>query len=222
MTPAAPGRVYVRRAPGGAACVVSVVVTNPFPIETDDAWRARLEEVCRLKVADADFDAGILPTENRKVRSGPEEVEHSLGPELRRVLEAAIPPIAPATLPIVRMGEHEITSAAPLRKRLIAASARAKIAPPITSLAWIGNFALTRAVDAGIPIEVLSRLAGHASVTTTEKHYVSTKMWPQRQLAARTLAALGADPHAVPERPTQSTEKAANGALTSASNAVEK
>lgn len=185
---------------------------------------ARLEEVCRLQVEDVDFDAGILRTENRKLRSGPETVEHPLEPELVRVLEAAIPPDAAPTLPVVRMGtDREVESASPFRKRLVAASKRAKIEPPITSLAWIRNFALSRAVDAGIPIEVLSRLAGHASVTTTERHYVSTKMWPQRKLAARTFAALRSgvpDPHTDPNEPTRAHDSGGNESAGGADSAT--
>ena len=152
----------------------------------------RLEELLRLRVGDVDLKAKILRTETRKGPRGGRKatVLYPIAKGLQRVLEAAVPPGAPPDRHVVLLRRHAIKSAAPLRKRLIAASARAKIDPPITSLAWLRNFALSALVEAKIPVEVASRAAGHASVRTTEGHYVRAALWEGRLTASATLAKL--------------------------------
>lgn len=152
----------------------------------------RLEELLRLRVTDVDLQAGILRTETRKGPRGGRKatVLYPIAEGLRRVLEAAVPPDAPPDRHVVLLRGHPIKDAAPLRKRLLAASARAKVDPPITSLAWLRNFALSALVEAKVPVEVASRAAGHASVRTTEVHYVRAALWEGRLTASAALAAL--------------------------------
>lgn len=154
----------------------------------------RLEEMLRLRAGDVDLATGILRTETRKGPRGGRKatVLYPIAEGLRRVLGAAIPPGAPADRHVVLLRGHAIKSAAPLRKRLILASRLAEIEPPITSLAWLRNFALSALVEAKVPVEVASRAAGHASVRTTEVHYVRAALWEGRLTASATLAALRA------------------------------
>jgi integrase len=165
----------------------------------------RLEELLRLRVGDVDLAAGILRTETRKGPRGSRKatVLYPIAEGLRRVLEAAVPPGAPADRHVVLLRGHALKSASPLRKRLLAASTRAGIDPPITSLAWIRNFALSALVEAKIPVEVASRAAGHASVRTTEVHYVRAALWEGRLTASAALAALRAGTKPLDETETE-------------------
>lgn len=165
----------------------------------------RLGEVLRLRAGDVDLAAGILRTETRKGPRGGRKatVLYPVAEGLKRVLEAAIPPGAPADRPVVLLRGHPLKSASSLRKRLIAASVRGGIDPPITSLAWLRNFALSALVEAKVPVEVASRAAGHASVRTTEVHYVRAALWEGRLTASAMLAALRAGTKPLEETETE-------------------
>jgi integrase len=166
---------------------------------------ARLTEVLRLKLGDVDLAAGILRIETRK---GPKAnrvrtVEHPITPDLQKILEAAMLDL-PTDKPLIRLRGRAVREPASLRKRLVRASSAAraavlrdhprmaawkpeKIFPTISCLAWMRNHVVTQLVETGTRIETVSRLAGHASVTTTQRFYDKSRGWAERVAAAEKL-----------------------------------
>ena len=166
---------------------------------------ARLTEVLRLKVGDVDLAIGVLRIETRK---GPKAnrvrtVEHPITPDLQKILEAAMLDL-PEEKPLIRLRGRAVREPASLRKRLVRASgvARAavlrehprmaawgpeKVFPTIACLAWMRNHVVTQLVETGTRIETVSRLAGHATVATTQRFYDKSRGWAERVAAAEKL-----------------------------------
>jgi integrase len=163
----------------------------------------RLREVLRLQARD--IEGSTL-----KIRSfkGPTAAwvlvrDHPITPRLQAVLSSVLPPDAKPDRLVVLLDGRPPLGEASFRKRLLRASERAEIVPPIGGFAWLRNAALTALVEGGAPIEVVSRIAGHASVKTTERHYDRAVLWKERIAAAGLLAeTLGAA--TPPEEPENS------------------
>ncbi len=154
-------------------------------------------EAFRLKVEDVDLQGGVIRFETRK------------GPRARRIQSQRVPispPLAAAlrayaesfgrrrapTEPLLVVGKGKTKRSlkgTSLRKRMMAASARAKLKPYVTSLGFLRNAALTTLGEAKVAVEVASRIAGHASVKTTENHYDGAIRWDERVEAVKVLAA---------------------------------
>lgn len=152
---------------------------------------ARLDEVLRLRTGDV--DGVVLKMRSFKGGADVQVREHPVTTRLAAVFASIIPPGASTDRLVILLNGRAPKNAASFRKRLLRASEAAGIVPPIGCLAWLRNAALTALVEGGAPIEVVSRIAGHASVKTTEKHYDRAVLWKERIAAAELLAvALGA------------------------------
>ncbi len=175
---------------------------------------ARLREVLRLRVGD--IDGAVLKMRSFKAGADVQVREHPVTTRLAAVFASIIPPGAPADRLVILLNGRAPKNEASFRKRLLRASEAAGIVPPVGGLAWLRNAALTALVEGGAPIEVVSRIAGHASVKTTEKHYDRAVLWKERIAAAELLAAtLGAaTPSSTHENSTMPPESGQNRPVT--------
>ena len=145
----------------------------------------RLREVLRLRAGDV--EGAILRMRSFKGKEVAVR-DHPITPRLRAVLASVLPPDSPPERHVILLNGRPPKEEASFRKRLLRASERAGIVPPVGGLAWLRNAALTALVEGGAPIEVVSRIAGHASVKTTERHYDRAVLWKERIAAAEMLA----------------------------------
>ncbi|MEO6327058.1 MAG: site-specific integrase [Thermoanaerobaculia bacterium] len=158
----------------------------------------REEEAWRLNVADVDIAGGVITFENRKgeraERIGAQRVP--ITAELREILElyARTRGPASATAPFLqvqgrRRGEARRLKQGSARRALEKACTLINHSPALNGFGWLRNLTVTGLVESGTPIDVASRMANHASVKTTEKHYDSAVLWDERKSALDRLAA---------------------------------
>jgi integrase len=149
----------------------------------------REAEALRLCVEDVDFERGLVRFESRKGER-PERVKAQDVPmdDGLRAQLVAYGRVGRGGEPyfIVRGGRFMTHTS--LRRALERASRAAGISPAITGLGWLKNKAVTMLGEVGVRAEVTARIANHASVKTTERHYDSAVLWEQRKAG---LAALG-------------------------------
>lgn len=146
----------------------------------------RESEARRLLVGDVDVDAGVITFRRRKgwrARGAELIVTTPMGAGLRQVLEAYTKRMGerPAKAPFLVHEDGGELGEQTLRKRYLRASKVAKI-PERNGIAWLRNQAATLAGDAGVPMEVTRRVMGHASITTTEKHYDRSELRKARSM----------------------------------------
>jgi hypothetical protein len=147
----------------------------------------RLYEAMRLNAGDRML--GGLRTQNKKKwkSSRPVYVVYPMTARLAAVLDTVIPPNAKPDLPILRIDGHRAAFTS-FRRRYLAASKRAKIHPPIASLAWLKNFSVTQMVAGGISRTVASKVANHTEEQITKDHYDRADMVDERVEAALVVA----------------------------------
>lgn len=164
---------------------------------------ARLTHVLQLRVNDTLGPFLIIRSRKGRGLNRVSIEEHPITDRLRKVLDSVVPPNAPRDRHVIQIDGHPIEDGS-LRKRLLAASRRAKITPEIGSLAWVRNFTITRLIENGASIDVVSRMAGHANISTTRKHYDKAKLLKARMAASEAMeATVGTGPH---QKPTEVNE----------------
>ena len=148
-------------------------------------------EARRLTRADVDLNAGVLAFRNRTgsrvKRIEGDRVPISPGLKVHLVARLRGIPDKPDAV-LLPMRGRELRDGA-LRRRLARACEKAAIKPAVCGLAWLRNLALTMLTEGGVPVEVGSRLAGHASTAITEGFYDRAKLWSERETATRKLDA---------------------------------
>src|ERR1017187_10014405 len=112
----------------------------------------RLREVLRLRAGDV--EGAILRMRSFKGKEVAVR-DHPITPRLRAVLASVLPPDSPPERHVILLNCRPPKEEASFRKRLLRASERAGIVPPVGGLAWLRNAALTALVECGAPIEVV-------------------------------------------------------------------
>lgn len=185
-----------RRAPDDAKMLALIAVlplASPVRGMAEMMLRTgcREAEALRLRACDVDFERGTVTFETRKGprsrRVGSQTVPMTVG--LRRAL-GMYTSGSSGEEPFFFQKEGRFMQHTSLRRALERASVVAGIVPAMTGLGWIRNRVATLMGDAGVRVEVSSRVLGHESVKTTEGHYDSSKLWAQRVEGLAALEAL--------------------------------
>jgi len=142
------------------------------------ATRARLGEVSRLKLADVDFEHGVVTYRERK---NDDDAQVAITPNVEAVLKRYLEKARPKLLKRVRNPEHQdcfiiSRSGRPFHRgavsNLIALIARKAGLQKNVSAHCFRRSIGTALANNGMPAELLKVFLGHRSINTTLNHYV--------------------------------------------------
>jgi integrase len=148
---------------------------------------ARLSHVLSLRVQDVSGQFLVIRSRKGHGLNRLSIEEHPISGRLREVLDSVVPKDARPERNVILVDGRR-PGRGSFRRRLAAASKRAGVSPEVRSFAWLRNFTITQLIESGAPIDVVSRMAGHASVLTTRKHYDKAKLLQARLEASGAMA----------------------------------
>lgn len=153
----------------------------------------RDSEIRRLTCGDVDLEAKTIRiTRRKRAATGTPIIQvFPLHADLETLLKpyAAWRKGAPPEAPFLTLDGERFLSEFSLQKRFRATYRRAGL-PERSGIAWLRNEAATLLGEAGAPVEALQRWLGHASVTTTEKHYDWSRRMEIHAVLSEALSAI--------------------------------